>query len=360
MLLDWDFFRCLINLANHFWSIQVQFLSFNPSMKSKASTSTNSYLPQTHQYHLWTVLDALFEWGHCSLHTHPSHIEWKKSFIWLGEDSFNIPHCHQSNVILFQLLWCYWVFFLYHITHFICFEITWEIIVRIDSIPSSSRFIINGWHCRQCGQGILNRSGHTIRDDEFLFVKDGLIRLWEHRIRGNHLAIHMISGSWITLKEYAQKFVWNISRIAMYGLVHYHQNTKQIFPYFPVTKDTKTLKQHQQFFLELTSSVTMSMLKLCSLHVLVWFSNEVYVSNLIFLPLNSLCKVIASNKSSNNTVIRKRVLDIVFLNDVSLEFFISTLTASQNIACPYLVGSWQMFKSSIQFQPSKKEFDDDT
>jgi hypothetical protein len=36
----------------------------------------------------------------------------------------------------------------------------------------------------------------------------------------------------------------------MYGLVHYHQNTKQIFIGLPVTKDTKTLKQHQQFFLE--------------------------------------------------------------------------------------------------------------
>ncbi len=35
-----------------------------------------------------------------------------------------------------------------------------------------------------------------------------------------------------------------------YGLVHFHQNTKQIFVEFPVTKDTKTLKQHQQFFLE--------------------------------------------------------------------------------------------------------------
>ena len=50
--------------------------------------------------------------------------------------------------------------------------------------------------------------------------------------------------------ENVQKFVWNISIISMYGLVHYHQNTKQIFPDFPVTKDTKNLKQHQQFFLE--------------------------------------------------------------------------------------------------------------
>jgi hypothetical protein len=45
-----------------------------------------------------------------------------------------------------------------------------------------------------------------------------------------------------------------------------------------------------------------------------------------------------SNKSSNYTVMRERVLDIVFLNDDILEFDISTLTASQNITCPYLVG----------------------
>jgi hypothetical protein len=60
----------------------------------------------------------------------------------------------------------------------------------------------------------------------------------------------MIPDSWTTRKEHVQKDAWNISMISMYGLVHYHQNTKQIFGSFPVTKDTKTLKQHQRFFLE--------------------------------------------------------------------------------------------------------------
>jgi hypothetical protein len=87
-------------------------------------------------------------------------------------------------------------------------------------------------------------------DDEFLFGKDGLIRLLEHQIRGNHLAIHMISDSWTTQKEYVQKFIWSISRIAIYDLFHFHQNTKQFFVEIPVTKDAKTLKQHKQFFLE--------------------------------------------------------------------------------------------------------------
>ncbi len=60
----------------------------------------------------------------------------------------------------------------------------------------------------------------------------------------------MISDSWTTQKEHVQKFVWDISIISMYGLVHYHENTKRIFVGFSVTKDTKTLKQHQQLFLE--------------------------------------------------------------------------------------------------------------
>jgi hypothetical protein len=62
--------------------------------------------------------------------------------------------------------------------------------------------------------------------------------------------------------------------------------------------------------------------------------------------------LMASNKSSNDTVMRERVLDIVLLNDVSSEFAISPLTASQNKICQYLVVFWQIFRSSIQFKPS--------
>ncbi len=96
----------------------------------------------------------------------------------------------------------------------------------------------------------MNRLGHIIVDDEFLFVKDGSIRLWEHRIRGYHLLIHMISDSWTTQKENVQRFVWNIFIIPKHGLVYFHQNTKQFFLEFPKTKDAITLQQHQQFFLE--------------------------------------------------------------------------------------------------------------
>ncbi len=47
-----------------------------------------------------------------------------------------------------------------------------------------------------------------------------------------------------------QKFVWNISIISIYSLVNFHQKYKAFFLEFPVTKDTKTLKQQQQLFLE--------------------------------------------------------------------------------------------------------------
>jgi hypothetical protein len=59
----------------------------------------------------------------------------------------------------------------------------------------------------------------------------------------------MISDSWTTQKEILKKFVWNILIIFINGLVHFHQNTKQIFVELPETKDTKTLKQQQWFFL---------------------------------------------------------------------------------------------------------------
>jgi hypothetical protein len=34
------------------------------------------------------------------------------------------------------------------------------------------------------------------------------------------------------------------------GLVYFHQNTKEVFQEFLKTKDAKTLKHHQQFFLD--------------------------------------------------------------------------------------------------------------
>ncbi len=87
-------------------------------------------------------------------------------------------------------------------------------------------------------------------DDKFLFVKDGLIRLWEQRINESPLLNHMDYDSRTTQKENVYKLFWNIFIISIHGRVYIHQNTMQIFVEFPETKDTITLKQQQRFFLE--------------------------------------------------------------------------------------------------------------
>jgi hypothetical protein len=112
-------------------------------------------------------------------------------------------------------------------------------------------------------------------DDELLFVNDGSVRLWEDRIRGNHLPIHMISDSWTTQKEHVQRDVGNISIISIYSVIHFHQNTKEFIVEFSVTKDTKPSKNiNDSLWSALTSSVMMSMLKSYPSHVLILFSNN--------------------------------------------------------------------------------------
>jgi hypothetical protein len=70
------------------------------------------------------------------------------------------------------------------------------------------------------------------------------------------------------------------------------------------------------------------MLKSYPSHVLVLFSDVVDALGPSFSPQNYLCMLMASNKSSNKTVMRESVLDIALLNYISLEFAISFSTAS--------------------------------
>ncbi len=107
MLLDWAFFKCFINLANHLWSIWVHFLSAYHQWSQRACTSPISYLPQTCKYHLWKFWMpcsngdiALFIFIHHTLNN-------KWPFIWFWANCLNISHCHQLNVIRFKLLWCH-------------------------------------------------------------------------------------------------------------------------------------------------------------------------------------------------------------------------------------------------------------
>ncbi len=76
-----------------------------------------------------------------------------------------------------------------------------------------------------------------------------------------------------------------------------------------------------------SSSLMISMLKWYPSHVLVLFSDVMDGFGSSCSPHFSACMLMASNKSSINTVMRESVLDIVLLNDVSLEFSKSFLTA---------------------------------
>ena len=71
-----------------------------------------------------------------------------------------------------------------------------------------------------------------------------------------------------------------------------------------------------------------SMLKSYPSHVLVLLGDVMDGLGSSFSPTNTACMLTASNESSNNTVMKESVLDIVLLNDVSLELAISFLTAS--------------------------------
>jgi hypothetical protein len=117
----------------------------------------------------------------------------------------------------------------------------------------------------------------------------------------------------------------------MYGLVYFHQNTKEVFKEFPKTNDAKTLKHHQQFFLECIILIIVDDINVRNISItciLVLFSDVMDGFGSSFSPTNTACMLTASNKSSNNTVMRECVLDIVFLNDVSLELAKLFLTAS--------------------------------
>ncbi len=107
---------------------------------------------------------------------------------------------------------------------------------------------------------------------------------------------------------------------------------------------------HNSFWTALYSSLLMiSTLKSYPSHLLVLFGDVMDGLGSSFSPTNTTYMLTASNKSSNNTVMKESVLDIVLLNDVSLEFAISFLTASYNINFPYLVGFWQT-NFTIQFK----------
>ncbi len=70
------------------------------------------------------------------------------------------------------------------------------------------------------------------------------------------------------------------------------------------------------------------MLKSYPSHVLVLFSDVMDGLGSSFSQTYTAYMLMASTKSSNNTVMKESLLDIVLLNDVFLQFAISFLTAS--------------------------------
>ncbi len=181
-----------------------------------------------------------------------------------------------------------------------------------------------------------------------------------HLQQGHSTQLQMRRHIHVSLCKQCPKAFWNIFIISIHGLVYFHQNTKQFFVEFVETNNAITLKQHQQFFLEcivliIVDDVNVKVISITWISFIQWCEGWFRV---LFFTTEFLVYVDGFKQISHNTVMRERVLDIVLLNDVSLEFTISTLTASQNINCPYLVGFWQIFTSSIQLKPSWKDFDD--
>ncbi len=81
MLLDWAFFRCLINLDNHFLSIWVHFLSFDPWMKSKGMHITNSLLASSNSYVSSLNSFGCLAWMVALVSWYSSITHWIKNFL---------------------------------------------------------------------------------------------------------------------------------------------------------------------------------------------------------------------------------------------------------------------------------------
>jgi hypothetical protein len=76
---------------------------------------------------------------------------------------------------------------------------------------------------------------------------DTIVFIRRKDIPHNHRCDITYAQFWIKV---VHKCFGNIFIISIYGLVYFHQNTKQFFVEFTGTKDALSLKQHQQFFFE--------------------------------------------------------------------------------------------------------------
>ncbi len=124
-----------------------------------------------------------------------------------------------------------------------------------------------------------------------------------HLLQGHSTQPQMWHHVCVILDTNCPNLYLNIFITSTHGLVYFHQNTKEVFKELPKTKDTISLKQHQQFFLECIILIIIDDInvKVISITWIGLFSDVMDELGPSFSPRNSLCMLMASNKSSNNT-----------------------------------------------------------
>ena len=91
---------------------------------------------------------------------------------------------------------------------------------------------------------------HIGKEVKVQFIDGQLTVLFSSAARTFHTAANVTSRMCHSAFKFVKQLFWNIFIISIHGLVYFHQNTKQVFIEFPKTKDAKTLKHHQWFFLD--------------------------------------------------------------------------------------------------------------
>jgi hypothetical protein len=198
--------------------------------------------------------------------------------------------------------------------------------------------------CPRCGSGNLKNRNITQHASYLILHGSKHIVPFIKRHIGKEGKVQFIDGQLTLLFSSAARTFHTTANVTShkcdsgYKLSKNLFGTFSLFPYMVLFTSIKIQKKflknsqkpkmqkpsnniNNSFWSELYSSSLMtSMLKSYISHVLVLFSDVMDGFGSSFSPHFSTCMLTASNKSSNNTLMRESVVDIVLLNDVSLEF----------------------------------------
>jgi hypothetical protein len=94
-----------------------------------------------------------------------------------------------------------------------------------------------------------NTKSHVGKEDKNQFIHGRLTLVLSSAATTFHATANVTSRKCDSGNE-CSIFFWNIFIIVIHGLVYFHENTKEVFKEFSKTKNAKTLKQHQRFFLD--------------------------------------------------------------------------------------------------------------